>query len=132
MKILKKINREKDKTIIQVTHSHEAADYGDRKINMRDGLCIIPAKSLLIAHLLTHCAHPAIAKIIISCLNTKKCGDKTLLPVYSIITMLVNRELCGNIGIVLEECIYTGVKSDKAFDLILRCDVLGGDNDERS
>jgi len=39
MKLLKKINREKGKTIIQVTHSHEAAGYGDRLINMRDGLC---------------------------------------------------------------------------------------------
>jgi len=39
MKLLKKINREKDKTIIQVTHSHEAAGYGERIINMRDGLC---------------------------------------------------------------------------------------------
>lgn len=39
MKLLKRINQEKGKTIIQVTHSHEAADYGDRIINMRDGLC---------------------------------------------------------------------------------------------
>jgi len=76
-------------------------------------LHIIPAKSFLIAHLQTHCAHPAIAKKYISCLNTEKCGDKTILPVYYIITMLVNRELCGNIGIVLEKCICTGIKSDK-------------------
>ncbi len=40
MKLLKKINQEKGKTIIQVTHSHEAANYGDQIINLRDGLCI--------------------------------------------------------------------------------------------
>lgn len=37
MKLLQKINREKGKTIIQVTHSNEAAEYGDRIINVRDG-----------------------------------------------------------------------------------------------
>ena len=37
MKLLQKINREKGKTIIQVTHSNEAAGYGDRIINVRDG-----------------------------------------------------------------------------------------------
>jgi len=37
MNLLKKINREKGKTIIQVTHSNEAAGYGDRIINIRDG-----------------------------------------------------------------------------------------------
>ena len=37
MKLLQKINREKGKTIIQVTHSKEAAGYGDRIINVRDG-----------------------------------------------------------------------------------------------
>lgn len=73
----------------------------------------INRESLLIAHMQTYCAQPAIAKINVSCLNTVKYGDNTLLPVYSIITMLVNRELCGNIGIVLEKCICTGVESDK-------------------
>ena len=37
MKLLQTINREKGKTIIQVTHSKEAAGYGDRIINVRDG-----------------------------------------------------------------------------------------------
>lgn len=37
MELLAKINREKRKTIIQVTHSKEAADYGQRIINVRDG-----------------------------------------------------------------------------------------------
>lgn len=37
MELLAKINREKGKTIIQVTHSKEAADYGRRIIHVRDG-----------------------------------------------------------------------------------------------
>ena len=37
MKLLADINREKGKTIIQVTHSREAAGYGQRIINVRDG-----------------------------------------------------------------------------------------------
>lgn len=37
MELLKKINKEKGKTIVQVTHSNEAAEYGDRVINVRDG-----------------------------------------------------------------------------------------------
>jgi len=37
MLLLKRINREKGKTIIQVTHSKEAAEYGNRIINVRDG-----------------------------------------------------------------------------------------------
>lgn len=37
MKLLSDINREKGKTIIQVTHSKESANYGKRIINVRDG-----------------------------------------------------------------------------------------------
>ena len=37
MQLLQKINKEKGKTIVQVTHSKEAADYGNRIINVRDG-----------------------------------------------------------------------------------------------
>lgn len=37
MKLLKRINQERGKTIIQVTHSEEAAAYGDRVIHVRDG-----------------------------------------------------------------------------------------------
>jgi putative ABC transport system ATP-binding protein len=37
MELLAKINREKGKTIIQVTHSKEAADYGRRIVHVRDG-----------------------------------------------------------------------------------------------
>jgi putative ABC transport system ATP-binding protein len=37
MKLLAEINREKGKTIIQVTHSKESANYGQRIINVRDG-----------------------------------------------------------------------------------------------
>ncbi len=37
MKLLKRINQERGKTIIQVTHSEEAAAYGDRIIHVRDG-----------------------------------------------------------------------------------------------
>lgn len=37
MDLLQRINHEKGKTIVQVTHSKEAADYGQRIINVRDG-----------------------------------------------------------------------------------------------
>ncbi|TCL67321.1 putative ABC transport system ATP-binding protein [Hydrogenispora ethanolica] len=37
MKLLQRINREHRKTILQVTHSQEAAGYGDRIIQVRDG-----------------------------------------------------------------------------------------------
>lgn len=37
MQLLQRINREKGKTIVQVTHSKEAAEYGNRIINVRDG-----------------------------------------------------------------------------------------------
>lgn len=37
LELFKKINKEKGKTIVQVTHSHEAAQYGDRLINVKDG-----------------------------------------------------------------------------------------------
>jgi putative ABC transport system ATP-binding protein len=37
MKLLKRINQERKKTILQVTHSAEAAGYGDRIIHVRDG-----------------------------------------------------------------------------------------------
>lgn len=37
MELLQRINREKGKTIVQVTHSKEAAGYGNRVINVRDG-----------------------------------------------------------------------------------------------
>ncbi|HOE57535.1 MAG TPA: ABC transporter ATP-binding protein [Bacillota bacterium] len=37
MQLLQRINKEKGKTIVQVTHSKEAADYGSRIINVRDG-----------------------------------------------------------------------------------------------
>jgi putative ABC transport system ATP-binding protein len=37
MKLLKRINREYGKTIVQVTHSQEAAEYGERIIHVRDG-----------------------------------------------------------------------------------------------
>lgn len=37
MMLLEKINKEKKKTIIQVTHSREAARYGSRIINVKDG-----------------------------------------------------------------------------------------------
>lgn len=37
MELLKTINLERGRTIIQVTHSREAADYGQRIINLRDG-----------------------------------------------------------------------------------------------
>jgi putative ABC transport system ATP-binding protein len=37
MELLARINKEKGKTIIQVTHSREAAEFGQRIINVRDG-----------------------------------------------------------------------------------------------
>lgn len=37
MKLLQKINLEKGKTIVQVTHSIESAKYGQRIINVKDG-----------------------------------------------------------------------------------------------
>lgn len=37
MELLRKINLEHGRTIVQVTHSREAADYGQRIINVRDG-----------------------------------------------------------------------------------------------
>lgn len=40
MKLFKEINEKKGTTIIQVTHSEEAAGYGDRIIRMKDGVII--------------------------------------------------------------------------------------------
>lgn len=37
MKLLQRINKEKKKTILQVSHSQETAKYSDRIINVRDG-----------------------------------------------------------------------------------------------
>lgn len=37
MELFKKINQEQQKTIVQVTHSHEAASFGTRIINVLDG-----------------------------------------------------------------------------------------------
>jgi len=37
MELMREINRTKGKTIVQVTHSRESADYGTRIINVRDG-----------------------------------------------------------------------------------------------
>ncbi|MGI6586399.1 MAG: ABC transporter ATP-binding protein [Gracilibacteraceae bacterium] len=37
LELFKRINKEKGKTIVQVTHSHEAAQYGTRIINVKDG-----------------------------------------------------------------------------------------------
>jgi RimJ/RimL family protein N-acetyltransferase len=37
MKLLKQINRDYGKTIVQVTHSQEAAEYGERIVHVRDG-----------------------------------------------------------------------------------------------
>jgi putative ABC transport system ATP-binding protein len=42
MELLRDINRIKGKTIVQVTHSRESADYGTRLINVRDGEICIP------------------------------------------------------------------------------------------
>lgn len=38
MELFKEINREKGKTIVQVTHSSEAATYGQRTIFLKDGM----------------------------------------------------------------------------------------------
>lgn len=37
MKLLQRINKDKGKTILQVSHSHETAKYGNRIVNVRDG-----------------------------------------------------------------------------------------------
>jgi len=37
MQLFSKINKEKGKTILQVTHSKESAEYGNRLINVKDG-----------------------------------------------------------------------------------------------
>ena len=37
MELFKRINKEEGKTIIQVTHSKESAEYGSRVINVKDG-----------------------------------------------------------------------------------------------
>lgn len=37
MKLLQRVNKEKGRTIVQVTHSREAAEYGNRIINVKDG-----------------------------------------------------------------------------------------------
>lgn len=37
MELFRKINKEKKKTIIQVTHSESAAEYGNRTIRLKDG-----------------------------------------------------------------------------------------------
>ncbi|KUO49419.1 MAG: macrolide ABC transporter ATP-binding protein [Desulfitibacter sp. BRH_c19] len=37
LELLQRINQEKHKTIVQVTHSLESAEYGNRTINVRDG-----------------------------------------------------------------------------------------------
>ncbi|AAK79957.1 putative ABC transport system ATP-binding protein [Clostridium acetobutylicum] len=38
MELLRKINREKGKTIVQVTHSQESSTYGNRTIFLKDGM----------------------------------------------------------------------------------------------
>ena len=38
MELLKEINRESDKTIVMVTHSADAAEYGNRIVSVRDGI----------------------------------------------------------------------------------------------
>lgn len=38
LQLLKRINKEKGKTIVMVTHSMEAAEYGNRIINLKDGV----------------------------------------------------------------------------------------------
>lgn len=37
LELFKRINKEKNKTIVQVTHSYEAAQYGERIVNVKDG-----------------------------------------------------------------------------------------------
>ena len=38
LQLLKKINKEQGKTIVMVTHSEQAAEYGKRIINLKDGM----------------------------------------------------------------------------------------------
>lgn len=40
MKLLQRINKENNKTIVQVTHSREAAEYGNRIILVKDGVIV--------------------------------------------------------------------------------------------
>lgn len=40
MKLFKKINEEKNITILQVTHSEESANYGDRIVYLKDGVIV--------------------------------------------------------------------------------------------
>lgn len=40
MKLLQKINKENNKTIVQVTHSREAAEYGNRIVLVKDGVIV--------------------------------------------------------------------------------------------
>ncbi|MFP4697313.1 MAG: ABC transporter ATP-binding protein [Eubacteriales bacterium] len=40
MKLFEKINKAEEKTVIQVTHSLEAAGYGNRIINLKDGIIV--------------------------------------------------------------------------------------------
>lgn len=42
MELFHRINQEKGITIVQVTHSEEAAEYGNRLIRMRDGEIVEP------------------------------------------------------------------------------------------
>lgn len=41
MALFRRVNQERNKTIIQVTHSEEAAQYGNRTIKLRDGRIIV-------------------------------------------------------------------------------------------
>lgn len=41
MSLFRRVNQERNKTIIQVTHSEEAAQYGNRTIKLRDGRIIV-------------------------------------------------------------------------------------------
>lgn len=40
MRLLQKINKENNKTIVQVTHSREAAEYGTRIVMVKDGVIV--------------------------------------------------------------------------------------------
>lgn len=40
MKLLQRINKENNKTIVQVTHSREAAEYGNRIVLVKDGVIV--------------------------------------------------------------------------------------------
>ncbi|WP_042146812.1 ABC transporter ATP-binding protein [Paucisalibacillus sp. EB02] len=44
MELFHRINKEKGITIVQVTHSEEAAEYGNRLIRMKDGMVLEPVK----------------------------------------------------------------------------------------